>query len=102
MTPAGVHAWMWVYLIVSIFWMISSITLIAGRTTSKSTKFKLLKYDFFAVVTHRFIKIANIFLYIWIFITVALSLMDLAFGILFALDYNDIMVMFNTFLKHRF
>ncbi|KAJ6642469.1 hypothetical protein Bhyg_07420 [Pseudolycoriella hygida] len=77
MTPGGVHAWMWVYLFVSVFWAISSITLIT-------------------VVTHRYIKIANIFLYIWIFITVALSLMDLAFGILFALDYNDIM-----FLAHQ-
>jgi len=72
MTPAGVHAWMWVYLIVSIFWLISSITLIS-------------------FVTHRFIKIANIFLYIWIILTVAISLMDLSFGILFALDYNDTM-----------
>ncbi|KAG4066319.1 hypothetical protein HA402_000543 [Bradysia odoriphaga] len=72
MTPANVHAWMWVYLAVSILWAISSITLIA-------------------IVTHRFIKIANIFLYIWIFLTVGLSLMDLAFGILFALDYNDLM-----------
>jgi len=76
-TPGGVHAWMWVYLVVSIFWLISSITLIA-------------------FVTHRFIKIANIFLYIWIVITVALSLMDLSFGILFALDYNDTM-----FLAHH-
>jgi len=66
-----------VYLVVSIFWLISSITLIA-------------------FVTHRFIKIANVFLYIWIVITVALSLMDLSFGILFALDYNDTM-----FLAHQ-
>lgn len=57
-------------------------------------KMELLKHIIFlTVVTHRFIKIANIFLYIWITITVALSLMDLAFGILFALDYNDLMVM---------
>lgn len=72
MTPANVHAWMWVYLAVSILWTISSVLLIT-------------------VVTHRFIKFANIFLYVWIFITVGLSLMDLAFGILFGLDYNDLM-----------
>lgn len=77
MTPSNVHAWMWVYLAVSILWTISSITLIA-------------------VVRHKYIKIANIFLYIWIFITVSISLMDLAFGILFALDYNDLM-----FLAHQ-
>ncbi len=31
MTPANVHAWMWVYLAVNILWAISSITLITGR-----------------------------------------------------------------------
>lgn len=77
MSADAVHVWVWIYLVVSIFWAISSVTLIT-------------------IVTHRYIKIANIFLYIWIVIVVVLSLMDLAFGILFALDYNDIM-----FLAHQ-
>lgn len=56
-------------------------------------------FTFLTVVTHRYIKIANIFLYIWIVIAVILSLMDLAFGILFALDYNDIMVKLSRLLR---
>lgn len=33
MGPSAVNAWMWVYLVVSILWLISSITLIAGNIT---------------------------------------------------------------------
>ncbi|GAB0099181.1 uncharacterized protein DMENIID0001_150270 [Sergentomyia squamirostris] len=67
--PIDVHAMAWAYLIVSFFWLISSLTIII---TCKE----------------EYIRYANIFLYIWIFFTLALSIVDLALGILFGLDYG--------------
>ncbi|XP_055708426.1 uncharacterized protein LOC129804821 [Phlebotomus papatasi] len=70
--PIDVHAMAWAYLIISFFWLISSLTIIL---TCKE----------------EYIRYANIFLYIWIFITLAISIVDMALGILFGLDYGVIM-----------
>ncbi|XP_059614453.1 uncharacterized protein LOC132260398 [Phlebotomus argentipes] len=70
--PIDVHAMAWTYLIISFFWLISSLTIII---TCKE----------------EYIRYANIFLYIWIFLTLAISIVDMALGILFGLDYGTIM-----------
>uniref|UniRef100_A0A1L8DA46 Putative conserved plasma membrane protein n=1 Tax=Nyssomyia neivai TaxID=330878 RepID=A0A1L8DA46_9DIPT len=70
--PIDVHAMAWAYLIISFFWLISSLTIVL---TCKE----------------EYVKYANIFLFIWIFLTLGTSVVDMALGILFGLDYGTIM-----------
>uniref|UniRef100_A0A182QU48 Uncharacterized protein n=1 Tax=Anopheles farauti TaxID=69004 RepID=A0A182QU48_9DIPT len=70
--PAGdVHAFVWVYLILHLFWGISSLTLLTNAR-------------------QKYVRYINVFLYIWIIITMIISVLDLALGILFAIDYDTI------------
>uniref|UniRef100_A0A182TPS8 Uncharacterized protein n=1 Tax=Anopheles melas TaxID=34690 RepID=A0A182TPS8_9DIPT len=70
--PAGdVHAFVWVYLIMHLFWGISSLTLLTNAR-------------------HKYVRYINVFLYIWIIITMIISVLDLALGILFAIDYDTV------------
>ncbi|XP_053676388.1 uncharacterized protein LOC128726598 [Anopheles nili] len=71
MPPGDVHAFVWVYLILHLFWGISSLTLLTNAR-------------------QKYIRYANIFLYIWIIVTMIISVLDLALGILFAIDYDMI------------
>ncbi|CAO1301736.1 unnamed protein product, partial [Diamesa hyperborea] len=74
MTPLGVHAWMWAYLSLSLVWLFSSFTLLTNVKKAN-------------------IRFVNVFLYIWIALTLIITMMDLALFILFTLDYD-------TVLKH--
>ncbi|XP_055688630.1 uncharacterized protein LOC129793076 isoform X2 [Lutzomyia longipalpis] len=76
--PLDVHAMAWAYLIISFFWLISSLTIIIT-----------CKEDY--------IRYANIFLYIWILLTLGVSIVDMALGILFGLDYGTIMTEAHNF-----
>ncbi|KFB51484.1 AGAP006547-PA-like protein [Anopheles sinensis] len=70
--PAGdVHAFVWVYLIMHLFWGISSLTLLTNAR-------------------QKYVRYINIFVYIWIIITMIISVLDLALGILFAIDYDTL------------
>lgn len=46
-------------------------------------------------VKNKYIQWVNIFLYFWIAITLAVSVIDLALGILFGVDYDRVMVSFS-------
>ncbi|XP_058465321.1 uncharacterized protein LOC131438933 [Malaya genurostris] len=69
--PGDVHAWVWVYLILHLLWAISSLTLLTNARK-------------------KFVRYINIFLYIWITFTIVISILDLALGIQFAVDYDTI------------
>ncbi|XP_062550290.1 uncharacterized protein LOC134215049 isoform X2 [Armigeres subalbatus] len=71
LSPGDLHAWVWVYLILHMFWAISSLLLITNARK-------------------KYVRYINIFLYIWIAITVVISVLDLALGIQFAVDYDTI------------
>uniref|UniRef100_A0A182M8C3 Uncharacterized protein n=1 Tax=Anopheles culicifacies TaxID=139723 RepID=A0A182M8C3_9DIPT len=71
MPPGDVHAFVWVYLIIHLFWGISSLTLLTNAR-------------------HKYVRYINVFLYIWIIITMIISVLDLALGILFAIDYDTL------------
>nr|XP_019527423.2 uncharacterized protein LOC109399435 [Aedes albopictus] len=71
LSPGDLHAWVWVYLILHIFWAISSLLLLTNARK-------------------KYVKYINIFLYIWIAFTVTISILDLALGIQFAVDYDTI------------
>ncbi|XP_055612237.1 uncharacterized protein LOC129758686 [Uranotaenia lowii] len=71
LSPGDLHAWVWVYLIMHLFWAISSLTLLTNARK-------------------RYVRYINIFLYIWIAFTVTISILDLALGIQFAVDYDTI------------
>uniref|UniRef100_A0A182K925 Uncharacterized protein n=1 Tax=Anopheles christyi TaxID=43041 RepID=A0A182K925_9DIPT len=71
MPPGDVHAFVWVYLIIHLFWGISSLTLLTNAR-------------------HKYVRYINVFLYIWIIITMIISVLDLALGILFAIDYDTV------------
>uniref|UniRef100_A0A182PRX6 Uncharacterized protein n=1 Tax=Anopheles epiroticus TaxID=199890 RepID=A0A182PRX6_9DIPT len=80
MPPGDVHAFVWVYLIIHLFWGISSLTLLTNAR-------------------HKYVRYINVFLYIWIIITMIISVLDLALGILFAIDYDLIV---NTLFEYPF
>ncbi|XP_035788293.1 uncharacterized protein LOC118464772 [Anopheles albimanus] len=69
--PGDVHAFTWVYLILHLFWAISSLTLLTNAR-------------------QKYVRYINIFLYIWIILTLIISVLDLALGILFAIDYDTL------------
>lgn len=93
MRPVDVHAWAWVYLMISFCWLISSVTiLICTPPVFFGHLIALIKCIFLTDVRREYIIWANIFLYFWIAITLAVSIIDLALGILFGLDYDQIMV----------
>ncbi|XP_039439705.1 uncharacterized protein LOC120420674 [Culex pipiens pallens] len=71
LSPGDLHAWIWVYLILHIFWAISSLILLTNARK-------------------KYIRYVNVFLYIWIVFTVTISILDLALGIQFAVDYDTI------------
>ncbi|XP_052860997.1 uncharacterized protein LOC128268040 [Anopheles cruzii] len=71
LAPGDVHAFVWVYLILHLFWAISSLTLLTNAR-------------------QKYVRYINIFLYIWIVITLIISVLDLALGILFAIDYDTL------------
>jgi len=72
MKPSTVYIWMWVVAALSLFWLFSSVTLITNVKKSN-------------------IRYLNVFLYLWIFITFVISMVDLALFIHFILDYDTIM-----------
>lgn len=46
----------------------------------------------FSDARHKYVRYINVFLYIWIIITMIISVLDLALGILFAIDYDTVVV----------
>ncbi|XP_055533509.1 uncharacterized protein LOC129723355 isoform X1 [Wyeomyia smithii] len=71
LSPGDFHAWVWVYLILHIFWAISSLTLLTNAR-------------------EKYVRYINVFLYIWIALTIVISTLDLALGIQFGVDYGTI------------
>lgn len=53
-------------------------------------------------VKNKYIAWVNIFLYFWIAITLAVSVIDLALGILFGVDYDRVMVCISSDTKHNY
>lgn len=93
MAPVDVHAWTWVYLMISFFWLISSITMLTRKFCWPSDLPLIMTSCFRLDVKRKYLQYVNIFLYFWIGITLAISVIDLALGILFGLDYDRVMVM---------
>lgn len=85
----------WAYLLLSFFWLISSVTLLTSELTLMK-RIALKGYfkisHFIPVVQPQYIKYANIFLFIWMALTALISILDLTVGILFGLDYGTFMV----------
>lgn len=71
LSPGDIHAWVWVYLILHLLWAISSLVLLTNARK-------------------KYIRYVNVFLYIWIVFAVTISILDLALGIQFAVDYDTI------------
>ncbi|XP_058835762.1 uncharacterized protein LOC131692622 [Topomyia yanbarensis] len=71
LSPGDLHAWVWVYLILHVFWAICSLLLLTNARK-------------------KYVRYINIFLYIWIIFTIIISVLDLALGIQFAVDYDTI------------
>uniref|UniRef100_A0A1Q3FQW2 Putative conserved plasma membrane protein n=1 Tax=Culex tarsalis TaxID=7177 RepID=A0A1Q3FQW2_CULTA len=71
LSPGDLHAWVWVYLILHIFWAISSLILLTNARK-------------------KYIRYVNVFLFVWIAFTVTISVLDLALGIQFGVDYDTI------------
>lgn len=92
------HAWVWVYLLVSFFWFISSCTLISSKLRSIRYHTQTIQLTpemhpppiLLVGVKSRYIRWANIFLYTWILITLAVTLLDLILGVLLGLDYEKV------------
>lgn len=95
--PPQVHICMWIYLALSVLLLISSITLLTSELQSaKPNDFKsnsnLFRFDFQSDVRYVSLKNANCFLYVWILLVVALSILDLGLGVAFGLDYDVLRV----------
>ncbi|CAD7083241.1 unnamed protein product [Hermetia illucens] len=74
-----VNTWVWVYFAIHILWFCSSASLMRK------------------VATNRLV-LLNTILLIWVLITLAISAMDLGLGVLFGLDYGEILAVARTAL----
>lgn len=91
MTPSFVNIWMWVVAALSLIWLFSSVTLMTSKKLSNLFSY-LSRDDDFTVsdIKKSNIRYMNVFLYIWIFITFVISMIDLVLFIMFILDYDTI------------
>lgn len=87
---------MWVYCAISTLWLISSITLLTSNITLCKYIFSYQIKDLLILLTVdvRYVNLrnANYFLFVWIFLTVALSILDLGLGVAFGIDYDTLRV----------
>lgn len=102
MKPSAVHGVIWAYLMLSFFWLISSVTLITSKMTDSSKDKEWIVNElinYLSGVRLKYVRYANVFLFSWIILASLISILDLSFGILFGLDYGVFMVGLQTFLN---
>lgn len=112
MKPMQVHICMWIYFAASIFWLISSITLLTSmcETYVFYSMFFVLQLSISAISVRTFLisllflqlmylgvryinlRRANCYLFVWIFLTLFLCILDLGLGVAFAIDYDTLRV----------
>lgn len=111
--PLKIHICLWIYLGIGILWFISSITLITSEFRyrfglgmpswcsfigifsihlSEFYRFIHCFLQFVSDVRYAYLRHANLFLYFWIALTTAVSILDLGLGIALGLDYDTLRV----------
>lgn len=110
--PLKLHICAWLYLGIGVLWLISSITLITSKSryggiwNSKLwngiffqswecidiLRF-ILYFAQFIDVRYAYLRHVNLFLYFWILLTTAVSILDLGLGIALGLDYDTLRVL---------